>query len=154
MSPAKRLARPFMILSIVCAIPACGGGGGGGAPPPPPPPPPPATYSVTATVSGLVGSGLLLQNNSGTAVSVSQNGSVSFASGVSSGTVYAITVSANPVGPIQNCAVTNSAGTVGTANVTATIVCTTQTPRPAISLNYFSGTATGYYFDSASRQLP
>ncbi|HWS68092.1 MAG TPA: beta-propeller fold lactonase family protein [Steroidobacteraceae bacterium] len=37
----------------------CGGGGGGDSGPPPPPPP--ATYTVAGTVSGLQGSGLVIQ---------------------------------------------------------------------------------------------
>jgi 6-phosphogluconolactonase len=155
MSLAKRIARSSMFLSVACAIAACGGGGGGGGsqPPPPPPPPPPATYTVSATVSGLVGSGLLLEYNQTPSVSITQNGTVTFATGVPTNTAYTIGINSSPVSPIQNCTVTNGAGTVGTANVTATVVCTTQNARTAISLNYSSGTATGYYFDSANGEL-
>jgi 6-phosphogluconolactonase len=156
MSFVLRTSRLFIIVPILCAISACGGGGGGGAapPPPPPPPPPPATYTVTATVSGLAGSGLQLQNNAGDTLNVSQNGSVTFATALLSGAAYAISVSANPVNPVQQCAITNGSGTIGNANVTtAAVVCTTQTPRTALSLNYYSGSATSYFVDATSGQL-
>jgi 6-phosphogluconolactonase len=39
------------------------GCGGGGDPPTPPPPPPPVLYTIGGTVTGLTGSGLVLQIN-------------------------------------------------------------------------------------------
>jgi 6-phosphogluconolactonase (cycloisomerase 2 family) len=112
------------------------------------------TLTVGGTASGLAGSGLQLQNNAGDTLNVLQNGTFTFATAIPSGAPYAISVSANPVNPIQQCAITNGSGTVGSANVTnAAIVCTTQTPRTALALNYYSGSAAGYYVDAASGQL-
>jgi 6-phosphogluconolactonase (cycloisomerase 2 family) len=112
------------------------------------------TLTVGGTVSGFAGSGLQLQNNAGDTLNVLQNGTFTFATPILSGAAYAISVSANPVNPIQQCAITNGSGTVGSADVTtAAIVCTTQTPRTALSLNYYSGSATGYYVDAATGQL-
>jgi 6-phosphogluconolactonase (cycloisomerase 2 family) len=111
-------------------------------------------FTVGGTVSGLAGSGLQLQNNAGDTLNVSQNGSFTFATAILSGANYAVSVSANPANPIQQCVVTNGSGAVGNANVTnAAIVCTTQTPRTALSLNYYSGSATGYFVDAPSGQL-
>jgi len=112
------------------------------------------TFTVGGAVSGLAGSGLQLQNNAGDTLNVTQNGSFTFATALASGAGYAISITANPTSPIQQCALTNGSGTVGGSNVTnAAIACTTQAPRTALSLNYYSGSATGYFVDAASGQL-
>src|ERR1700681_4187479 len=46
-----------LVTGLALLLVACGGGGGGNAGPPPP-----ATYTVGGTVTGLTGSGLVLQN--------------------------------------------------------------------------------------------
>ncbi|MBP9112614.1 MAG: hypothetical protein KBF88_07375, partial [Polyangiaceae bacterium] len=85
------------------------------------------SFSVSATVSGLSGSGLVLQNNGGSNLAVGGNGVVTFSSSVLSGDAYAVTVLSNPSGPTQTCTVGNAAGTVGAANVTnVTVSCTTN----------------------------
>jgi len=63
-SVARTLALLFALL-----VSACGGGGGGGSSNPPGPIPPggPTTYTVSGTVSGMVGTGLVLTNNGGEA---------------------------------------------------------------------------------------
>ncbi len=82
------------------------------------------TYSVGGTVSGLSGT-VVLQDNGGDNLSVSANGSFTFATLVASGAAYKATVLTNPAG--QTCTVTNGSGTVGTANVTSVAVsCTTN----------------------------
>jgi 6-phosphogluconolactonase (cycloisomerase 2 family) len=111
-------------------------------------------FTIGGSVSGLSGTGLKIQNNAGDTLSVTQNGSFTFATSISSGANYAISVSAIPVNPIQQCTLTNGAGVVGSANVTnVAIVCTTQAARTALALNYYGGSATGYYVDAASGQL-
>jgi hypothetical protein len=96
----------------------------------------PATYSVGATVSGLNGTGLVLQNNGGGDITVTANGTVTFASAQASGTAYAVTVLAQPSGPAQTCTVANGAGTIAQANVSnVAVTCTdnfvpTFTPAP------------------------
>ena len=85
------------------------------------------TYSVGGTVSGLSGTGLVLQDNGGDNLAVSANGSFTFPTKVASGGAYAVTVHTQPSSPAQTCAVTNGSGTA-TANVTnATVACTTTT---------------------------
>ena len=96
----------------------------GSAPAAPDTPVTPATYSVSATVSGLNGSGLVLQNNGGGSVTVTANGTVTFAS-QASGTAYAVTVQTQPSGPAQTCTVAGGSGTIAQANVTnVTVTCT------------------------------
>ena len=73
------------------------------------------SYPVGGAVSGLSGT-VVLQDNGGDDLSVSANGSFTFATPVASGSGYAVTVKTNPSG--QSCTVSNGSGTVGSANVT------------------------------------
>jgi N-acetylneuraminic acid mutarotase len=85
-----------------------------------------AQYTIGGTISGLVGSGLVLQDNGGDNLSVTGNGSFTFATQVSSGGAYAVTVFTQPTNPAQTCAVTDSSGNAS-ANVTAVqVVCVTN----------------------------
>ena len=101
------------------------GGGGGG------------TYSVGGTVAGLAGSGLVLVNNGGDAITIASDGAFTFSTRVAAGAAYAITVQAQPTSPAQDCVVERGTGSVGTDDVTdVSVTCTT----PVYSI---SGTVTG-----------
>jgi hypothetical protein len=81
------------------------------------------TISIGGSVSGLAGSGLVLQNNGGDNLKVSGNGSFSFATLLASGSSYSVTIQTQPTNPGQTCTVTNGSG-IATANVTnIQIVC-------------------------------
>jgi sugar lactone lactonase YvrE len=75
------------------------------------------SYTVGGHVSGLSGSGLVLQDNGSDALSVSANGTFVFTTSIASGATFNATVQAQPAGPIQVCAVTNATGAVGSANI-------------------------------------
>jgi alpha-tubulin suppressor-like RCC1 family protein len=77
------------------------------------------TFTVGGNVSGLTGSGLVLQNNGGNNLSVSANGSFAFSSAINRGSNYNVTVLTQPSNPTQNCAVTNGFGANITGNVNA-----------------------------------
>ena len=114
---------------IIAVLAACGGGGGGSAAPP-------QTYTLGGSVGGLSGTGLRLQNGSGTPLAVSSNGAFSFPDPVTSGTTYAISVATQPTGPSQTCVVSNGTGTAG-ANVTSIgVSCSTNVYK-------LGGTASG-----------
>ncbi len=81
------------------------------------------TYTIRAAVSGLTGSGLVLQNNAGDDLSVAANGTYAFTTLVASGAAYAVTVKTQPTGPMQTCTVTGGTGTVAGADVTASVQC-------------------------------
>ncbi len=84
-------------------------------------------YTVGGTVSGLVGTGLVMQDNGGDNLTVTSNGGFTFATPVASGGAYAVTILQNPTTPWQTCVVTNGAGPVTNANITtATVTCTTN----------------------------
>jgi hypothetical protein len=86
------------------------------------------SYAIGGTVTGLVGSGLQLQDNGGDNLSISSNGNFAFATNIASGGSYAISILQNPSSPSQTCALTNGAGVVTNGAISsATISCTTNT---------------------------
>ena len=81
------------------------------------------TYTMGGTVSGLSGTGLVLQNNSSNNLPVSANGSFTFTTAIASGGAYNVTVFSQPSNPAQTCGVTaGGSGTVASANVTSVVV--------------------------------
>jgi len=81
---------------------------------------PTGSFTVGGTVTGLTGSGLILQNNGGDnhPHDVNMGGAFTFATSIASGLAYSVTVSTQPSSPSQTCSVTNGAGTVASANIT------------------------------------
>ena len=84
-------------------------------------------YTIGGAASGLVGTGLVLQDNSGDNLTVSASGSFTFAAPLTNGSSYSVGVATQPTDPSQNCVVTDGAGTVSGANVTSVVVtCSTN----------------------------
>ncbi len=81
-----------------------------------------AGYTVGGSVSGLSGT-VVLQDNGGDNLSVSSNGSFTFATPVVTGEAYSVTVKTNPSG--QACTVSGGSGTVAAADVTGVAVSCT-----------------------------
>jgi 6-phosphogluconolactonase (cycloisomerase 2 family) len=119
--PANHCKGVIMLRSIGSAtalallLVGCGGGGSGGGGSS-------ASYSIGGTVTGLTGSGLVLQTSAGDLVVVPKAGAFTFANQLGNGASYAVTVKTQPSAPAQNCTVANGSGTVGTANVTTVAV--------------------------------
>ena len=87
------------------------------------------SFTVGGTVSGLSGT-VVLQDNGGDDLSVSANGSFTFATPVAGGAAYSVTVKTNPAG--QSCTVSNGTGTVSGANVTGvTVSCAANSATSA-----------------------
>jgi photosystem II stability/assembly factor-like uncharacterized protein len=76
------------------------------------------TYSISVSVSGLTGTGLVLQNNGGDNLAVPGDGSFTFATALADGANYNVTVLTQPSNPAQTCSVSNGSGTVSGADVT------------------------------------
>jgi hypothetical protein len=84
-------------------------------------------FSVGGTVTGLLGTGLVLQNNNGDDLAVSANGRFTFATALADAATYSVTVrpQAQPTG--QNCVVANAVGTIASADVaTIEVSCVTN----------------------------
>ena len=76
----------LLVLTIgaLLSFAACGGGGTGTVTPPP------ATYTISASVTGLSsGASLVLQDNNGNNLTVSTNGTFPFTTSVTSGGLIA-----------------------------------------------------------------
>jgi len=111
-------------------------------------------YTVSGTVSGLAGSGLVLRNNGIDDLTVSANGMFTFAAAVADGAGYAVTVKTQPEAPPQTCVVGNGSGTVSGANVTSvTISCSSYVPRFAYSANSWDNTISLYTVNAATGQM-
>lgn len=125
------------------SLAACGGGGGGSTPSQSTTPPPPTQYTIGGQVTGLSGTGLVLQDNGGDNLTVSASGPFTFATKLNSGATYSVTVMTQPSG--QTCTVASGSGTAS-ANVTNVAVSCTSTSSTVT----IGGTVTGL---SATRQV-
>lgn len=168
----ERFATLATAVTIGAVLVGCGGSGSSGGVPflPVPPsaipetPTPPAhaaNRAVSGTVTGLKGSGLVLQNNAGDDLAVAADGPIRFATPLADGAAYAVTVKTAPAAPSQRCVVGNATGTVnGAAIDNVQVVCWDVVAAslcpdvldPAIT--YTGGAASGEYvkvkFDSAA----
>jgi hypothetical protein len=85
---------------------------------PPPPPLAPAPLTVGGSVSGLAGSGLILQLNGANDLTVNANGRFNFPNALAKGGAYAVTVKASPSAPVkQACSVGQGSGSIAAAPV-------------------------------------
>lgn len=87
------------------------------------------SFRVSGTVSGLTGTGLVLQNNATDDTLVMNTAtSFSFTNEVPSGSPFAVTVLTQPSGPTQTCSVSGGSGAIGSSDVTGVVVnCNTNT---------------------------
>jgi hypothetical protein len=99
------------------------------------------TYSVGGTISGLIGTGLVLQDNGGDNLPISANATgFTFATPVDSGSGYKVSVLTQPSSPMQSCAVTNASGTVSGNVATVNVACTTITYTVGGTISGLTGT--------------
>jgi 6-phosphogluconolactonase (cycloisomerase 2 family) len=103
----------------------------------------PNLYTVGGTLTGLNGTGLMLQDNGGANLTVAANGSFTFVTQVASNQPYAVTVGTQPSGPAQLCRVTNGRGTVTTANITTVTINCLNTGRFLFVTNPFDNSGNG-----------
>lgn len=89
---------------------------------------PPGTVTIGGTVSGLTASGLVLQDNGGDDLTVASGAATfTFATAVTTGKPYAVTVKTQPTG--ETCSVASGSGTAGSTNVTnVAVTCAAGAP--------------------------
>jgi hypothetical protein len=85
------------------------------------------TYTIGGSVSGLSGSGLVVQDNGGDNLSITANGSFTFATAITAGASYSVTVKTQPSNPAQTCTVTGGSGTANASVTSVSVTCTTTT---------------------------
>ena len=69
-------------------------------------------YTVGGTLTGLLGQGLVLEDNSGNSLSLASNGAFVFSGSVGNSAAYSVTVATQPSNPAQTCTVHNGSGTI------------------------------------------
>lgn len=85
------------------------------------------TFTISGTVTGLRGAGLVLQNNGADDLPLGADGGFTFATPIASGATFAVSVRTQPAMPSQTCTVAGGTGTVGAGNVTSVAInCTTN----------------------------
>ena len=96
-----------------------------------------SSYKIGGTVSGMAGTGLVLQDNGGDNLAITANGPFTFSSEVKKNASYNVTMLTQPSG--QNCTVSNGAGTAtaNVANVAVACASTALPPgAPAVNLSF------------------
>jgi 6-phosphogluconolactonase (cycloisomerase 2 family) len=136
------MARPVQIFVAALCIASCGGasdGGGGSAGGRPPP-----THAVGGSVTGLRGSGLVLQINGGDALTIVADGSFAFATALPANAAYSVTVRTQPTAtPTEDCSVADGTGVVGSVTVTnVKVTCRAATMGKYFYTLYFVGVGT------------
>lgn len=108
--------------------------------------------TIGGTVTGLTGAGLVLLDNGGDNLTVSQNGSFTFKTSVASGKAYAVTVGTQPTG--QTCTVVSGSGTAGSTNVTTVAVnCVGAVGKFAYTASNTAGMIYAYTINSTTGAL-
>ncbi len=116
-----------------------------------------ATVTVGGTVTGLTGSGLILNYNdmvnAPVQLAVPAAGTFTFPSGVIQGSAYQVTVGTEPGSPTQNCVVTNGTGVVGSENISNISVACSGVGRFAYVANAGDSSISVYAIDSGTGGL-
>jgi uncharacterized repeat protein (TIGR03803 family) len=131
----KNLQSAVISLFFLLMLNACGGGSNT-----PATPPIVSGSIISGSITGLTGSStVVLQNNSADKLSLSSNGTFTFASTIALNGSYAVTVNSQP--SVQRCNITNGTGTNVQANVAnVAVACVAATESVIYN---FSGGATG-----------
>lgn len=109
----------------------------------------PATtaFTVGGTVSGLAGTGLVLQNSGRNNLAISANGPFTLNAALARGMAYSVTVFSQPAG--QFCGISNGLGTVADAAINTVAVSCGPSPFTALT-----ATMTTVRVDHAATVLP
>jgi Galactose oxidase, central domain len=109
----------ILMLGVSLFSTACGGGSSSKTVSP-------TMYTIGGTVSGLAGTGLVLQNDSGDSVTVSAKATAfTFPTSVTSGSSYKVSVMTQPSNPTQSCLVTSASGMTMGDVTTVSVACST-----------------------------
>ena len=112
--------KKIAVILIAVVLTSCGGGGSSASAPTP-------SYTVSVTATGIPASASVdLYNNGGDALTLTANNTLTpFATAITSGGSYAVTVHTNP--DVNKCTVTNGTGTVTGKVVNVSVSCALET---------------------------
>lgn len=114
----RNLHRVFLAAAVASALASCGEYSSG---PITSVPVVDSNRTLSVTVSGLSGSGLVLQNNGGDTLSIDADGTYRFSNPVASGSPYAVNVQSQPTG--QRCSDVDGSGIAAAVNISVAINC-------------------------------
>jgi hypothetical protein len=98
-------------------------------------------YSVGGEVTGLSGTGLVLQNNAGDDLAIAAAGSFKFATELGTEDAYEVTVKTQPSSPSQTCTVSDGTGDVGNEDVSSVkVACATNKYKVGGTITGLTGT--------------
>ena len=108
---------------------------------PPPPAAPPVPITVGGSVSGLSGSGLVLQLNGANDLAVNANGRFNFPNVLAKGSSYSVTVKSSPSAPVrQTCTVAQGSGSIVNSPVNnISVTCVTNSYAVGGTVSGLSG---------------
>jgi len=143
MIPSKKL-NLVLLVGVASLMAACtgtvhgtgGGDRGGGAG---------TSVTIGGNVTGLEGTGLVLENNAADDLTITGTGSVpfTFTTALTTGNTYAVTIKTQPSNPVQACTVTGGTGTAASTNVTNVAIACVTTPVSATIGGNVSNLAVG-----------
>ena len=124
-----------VVLIALAQLAGCGGGSSSNTPPVP-------TYTIGGAITGLTGSGLVLQLNGGSNLPVNPNATAfTFVTQLAVGAMYNVSVLTQPTSPSQTCTVSNGSGNIGSANVASiSISCATNSFTVGGTVSGLTGT--------------
>jgi hypothetical protein len=96
-------------------------------------------FTIGGAVSGLSGSGLVLQNNGGDDLGITANAGFTFATKVPAGSSYNVTVKTQPSNPAQTCLVTNGTGVANADVSNVSVSCSTITYKIGGTVSALAG---------------
>ena len=87
----------------------------------------PDTFTIGGSVSGLAGTGLVLQNNGGDDLAINLDGDFTFVTALEADTAYAVTILTQPIDLVQTCSISNGSGTVSSENIyNVSVACVSE----------------------------
>jgi 6-phosphogluconolactonase len=111
-------------------------------------------FAVGGSVSGLVGTGLVLQNNYGDDLNVGASGIITFSTPMQSGTLYGVSVRTQPTTPRQVCTVVSGSGTVAAVAVSDIVItCNSGIGRVALVANKDGSSVSSFTIDGGTGVL-
>jgi hypothetical protein len=113
----------------------------------------PPDVNIGGSVTGLLGSGLVLQNNNADDESITDDGAFTFNSTVPAGSEYYVTVSMQPISPEQKCTVARGADIADSGDVNDVLVTCTDPPAMPSEVATLITPNGGEAFVAGSQQL-
>jgi N-acetylneuraminic acid mutarotase len=101
---------------------------------------PSSSFTIGGTVAGLTGTGLVLQDNGGDNLTITANGSFTFATAIASAKPFNVTVFTQPTTPTQTCTVANGSGSATATVTTVQVSCAAATLSIGGAVSGLTGT--------------